>query len=176
MQQARLWKLTLSITLALALAVETVSLGFSASTADPSAISTYTLRMIFAIYNLTLSVRSVNRDNVELHSESLWHLSSLTFLGSFLLFATAILPTSNLPITEAFYQASATLKSLEWAVITLEFGSFVIVSTIPQGPPLHFDPGMIYSEKTIASTTNVSLDNVCGVTGMSTMILSSRWM
>jgi len=169
--QARLWKLVLSISLALALTVETVSLGFSVSTANPSAITIYTLRLIFAIYTLILAVRSVNQDEMESHSESLWHLSSLTFLVSALLFATAILPSANLPVTVAELQTSATLNSLGWATLALEFLSFAIVSTIPQGPSLHFDPKRIYSDNTIASTTNVALENVCGVTGMFIIVL-----
>jgi hypothetical protein len=136
-----------------------VSLGFSASTGDPSAITTYVLRLFFGTYTLILATRSINQDNIEQHSESLWHLSSLTFLASALLFAIAILPA----FADALYKTSAPLKSLGWTVLALQFVSFVIVSTIPQGPSLRFDPERIYSGKTIASTTNIARDNVCGV-------------
>src|ERR1700691_1644511 len=108
MLQTRLWKLTLSITLALALAIETVSLGFSVSTTDPSAITTYALRLIFAIYTLILAVRSINQDTIEPHSESLWHLSCLTFMASALLFGTVILPPT--PTAGVSNQAPAALK------------------------------------------------------------------
>jgi hypothetical protein len=153
----------MSVALTLVLAVETASLGFSASTADLSTIATYTLRLVFTIYILILAVRSMNQDSTDTHSESLWHLSS--FAASALLFATAILPPTPIPVAEASSQTLDVFKSLGWASLALYFISFAIISTIPQGPPLHFDPEKIYSEKTIATTTNVAPDNVCGVTG-----------
>ena len=171
-QQARLWKLTLSTTLALAVAMETISLGFC-FTANPSAIATYSLRLIFAIYTLILAVRSVNQDTIDLHSESVWHLSSLTFIVSVLLFGTAILPPTDAVLVIS-HQTPALLKSLGWAELALNFISFLVVSNIPQGPPLHFDPERLYSEKTIASITNVTPDNVCGVTGKYSLFCLSQ--
>ena len=165
LQQARLWKLTLSITLALALAIETISMGFFVSTADSSTITTYTLRLIFAIYTLILGVRSINQNAIEPHSESLWHLSTLTFIASALRFSTAILPSTDALVAEVSHQTLAMLKLFGWIGLAFHFISFIIVSTIQQGPELHFDPEKIYSEKTVASITNVDPGNVCGITG-----------
>ena len=78
LEQARFWKLTLSTILATVVVVEAVTLGFSAFTSDPTTIVTSTLRLVFAIYLFTLAARSINQDTVDAHSESLWHLSSLT--------------------------------------------------------------------------------------------------
>lgn len=158
----------LALVLALTAAVETISLGFSATTENPTTVTTYVLRLIFAIYVLVLGVRSVNQDAIESHSASLWHISTLTFFSIVVNFGTIILPPTPAPVGKAsieIEQASTVLKGLGWTVIALYCVAFAIASNVPQGPPLRFEPEHIYSQKTIASTTNASPDNVCGVTG-----------
>lgn len=167
--QVRVWKAVLALVLALTAAVETVSLGFSATIEDPETIATHSLRLIFAIYVLVLAVRSINQDTIESHSVSLWHISTLTFVSAVVNFGTIILPPTPAPVGKtsvAIEETSTVLTYLGWTAIALYCVAFIIASTLPQGPPLRFEPEHIYSQKTIASTTNTSPDNVCGVTGM----------
>ena len=166
--QVRVWKAVLALILALTVAVETVSLGFSATIEDPKIVPTYVLRLTFAIYVLVLAVRSINQDTITSHSVSLWHISILTFLSDVVNFGTIILPPTPAPVggaSVAIEDTSTVLRSLGWTAIALYCAAIIISSTLPQGPPLRFEPERMYSQKTIASATNASPDNVCGITG-----------
>lgn len=133
--------------------------------ADYSTIVSYALRVVFAVYTFMVAARAINKDTIGSHSEAMWHLSALTFMGFAFFFATAILPPLA-SATEAPEQSSVVLKVLGWVVIALDVASFAIASSIPHGPPLHFDQNKIYSEKTIASTTHGENANVCGIVGL----------
>lgn len=156
-------KLTLAFVLALALAVETITLGFCAVTADPPITTIHILRLLFSIYVLILALRSISQDNASEHSESLWHLTVLTFAAAALLFGAAIIPPNQNVVTSQEISLLSIL--LEWGALGLYIIAFLISSTIPQGPPLHFEPGGIYSQSIISSITNTARENVCGVIG-----------
>jgi hypothetical protein len=163
-----------SILFALAVVLETICLGWSAAD-ERSGLATYILRVLFSLYNLILAVRSVNQTSISTHAESIIHLSALTVWGTVLSGATAILPAIPPPVV--LRVGSETLPALRgfwYTILVLYFIASAITSTTPQGPPLHYPPNQIYSEKTIAASTNVDKDNVCGITGVSSLSLTIR--
>ncbi|KZP24915.1 hypothetical protein FIBSPDRAFT_856268 [Athelia psychrophila] len=70
--KARLWKLALSAALAFAVAVDTVALALAAIAVDNGTpghtLAGLVLRVLFALYTLTLAVRSINNDAIGPHA------------------------------------------------------------------------------------------------------------
>ncbi|KAJ7846225.1 multidrug resistance-associated ABC transporter [Mycena olivaceomarginata] len=61
-------------------------------------IAICTLNLVFALYLFAVAAFSVTRQTVRLHTESVWHLASLTTLAAPLMGFTAILPGEDLPV------------------------------------------------------------------------------
>ena len=127
---------------------------------------TYALHVAYAFYLAALAVRSVYQNEIEPHSESMIHLAVLTFVPTTLLFAVAILPTSQ-PTSLSMLQGLSALLGIWYTVLVLYFIVTVIVFTIPMGPSLHYPSETLYSEKTIKTATNRDQNNVCGIVGAS---------
>ncbi|KAH9932951.1 ATP-binding cassette transporter [Fomitopsis serialis] len=161
----RLRKLFFSFILAAILMVQCVSLGWAAIEDERTSIAVHTLHIVFALYTLVVAARSVGQEDNE-HAESMIHLSALTFVASAFLFTTSILPSTEL-VDISLYVSSSVPLGLFYATLALYIASLVLVATTPCGPPLHFPPEQIYSEKVTAKMTNTSEDNVCGITGAS---------
>jgi hypothetical protein len=154
----------MSFLLALILVIDAICLGYSAINNERSAVAIYIIHIVFALYILVLAVRSVNQISVELHWESILHITALTLLATTLLGITAILPASPPPIATSL----GTLKALQelWHSSLALYAVVCIMSfTTPQGPRLHYPPENIYSDKTVSATTNFYEDNVCGIVG-----------
>ncbi|OAX31449.1 hypothetical protein K503DRAFT_860742, partial [Rhizopogon vinicolor AM-OR11-026] len=159
-------KLLLVLLSAAILAFEGISLGWSAYTDGQGILAEHIFRTVFALYIGILVVRSISQCTVHRHSESVIHITALTFFSSVLHFVVGILPSSDsisansireLPPVLAFWYAETVLYIL----------TFVVIATTPRGPPLHFSPSLIYPQKTIDDTTNKSYENVCGSPGAS---------
>ncbi|KAF7972890.1 hypothetical protein HWV62_16688 [Athelia sp. TMB] len=165
-RKARLWKLALSTTIALALVIDTIGLTFAIAAVDKISARTlaaYILRMLFALYTLLISVHAINLDTIGPHSSAMWHLSMLTFVSAVTLFSASILP-APLSLAPAIVDPSAPVVApLTWATTALYFLSTLLASTLPHGPDLNYDPVNIYASATILSATNVSASNVCGI-------------
>jgi hypothetical protein len=145
------------------LAVQTVSLAWSASRLNKTDVVIFALHAAVALYAVILSVISVPQNTVPPHSYSVVHLCIVTFTACFLLGTTAILP-GTYHITAPFDDP---LKVIWYAVLGLYIVSFVVTITTPLGPPLHYPVSRIYDEKTVSQITNKTTDNVCGVVGAS---------
>ncbi|OBZ67977.1 ATP-dependent bile acid permease [Grifola frondosa] len=161
----RLRKLIISLLLVVIISIQSVSLGWFAIEVDRTNLIVHLLFLGFTFYVLAVAVRSVNQQYAT-HEVSIIHLSVLTFLSSGLLFSTAILPSSALPVV-SFNEPSMTPLALWHATLVLYSVCLVIAVTTPRGPPLHFPSDEIYSEKTLMNTTSIYEDNVCGITGAS---------
>ncbi|EGO03880.1 hypothetical protein SERLA73DRAFT_84054 [Serpula lacrymans var. lacrymans S7.3] len=163
----RLWKLFLTIILAIILAIQTICLAWSAINDDRDALIVYALHAAFSLYTVIVVARSINQDNAEYHSESLIHLAALTFVPSALLAITAILPYTK--PDRVLILVDPALKGLWYAVLALYLVACIISWTLPSGPHLHFPAERIYSEKTIKATTNFAQHNVCGLASASVL-------
>ncbi|KAG0704981.1 multidrug resistance-associated ABC transporter [Suillus ampliporus] len=160
-------KLLLVFLSAAILALEGISLGWSAYTLDgQNMLAEHICRTTFALYVGVLVVRSLSQCTTDHHSESVIHITALTFFSSVLHFSAAILPSSN-SISALNLQAFPPLLAFWYSMTALYTLAFAIIATTPRGPPLHFSPSLIYSQKTIDDTTNGSYDNVCGLPGTS---------
>ncbi|TFK48986.1 P-loop containing nucleoside triphosphate hydrolase protein [Heliocybe sulcata] len=162
----RLRKLLLSISLAIVLAIETIGLGFAATAGETQDTIVSSLRVVFALYCCVLAVCSVNRDNIPSHSRFILHLSILTTLATAFLGATAILPSSSPPVATSSISENAGL-GLWYTALAFYLASCVNSATTPWGPPLHYPPEYIYSQKVVEAITSRYDDNVCGVVGAS---------
>ena len=151
-------KLGLSALLSLVVIIETISLGWSA-TSDRSQeeLATYALRTLFACYTLTLSLRSFTPNQTK-HFLTICHISALTFL--------ATLSVSLIIVVSTADDRAGSDPTSNWVVLALQFCAFVVASTIPRGPLRHYPPSLIYSEKTLEASTTQSHDNVCGSISM----------
>ncbi|KII87771.1 hypothetical protein PLICRDRAFT_92667 [Plicaturopsis crispa FD-325 SS-3] len=159
----RFTKIILALLYAVIVFIAMMSLGWSASLNEGESVAVYALSGTFSLYLLVLSVRSINQDNVPYHSESMIHLSGLNFVAFVLLVTTSILPSTPPPVIKILETLPA-LRNLWYATLALYAAALVLSMTAPAGPALHFPPTQIYSEKTLASTTNMDPDNVCGMT------------
>ena len=159
-------KLLLAFLSATILAFEGISLGWSAYADGENTLVEHALRTTFALYISTLVVRSIGQCTIHRHSESVIHITTLTFFSSVLHFVTAILPSSDF-ISAHSIQELPQLLALWYAVTVAYILTFAIIATTPRGPPLHYSPSFIYSQKTIDDTTNKAYENVCGIPGAS---------
>lgn len=148
---------------AVILVLEGVSLGWSAYPDAQNTLAEHIFRTTFGLYLCVLVIRSVTPDR---HSESVIHITALTFLSSVLHFVAAILPSSD-SISSHNQQAFPLLLAFWYSKTALYILTFAIIATTPRGPPLHLSPSLIYSKKTIDDTTNTAYENVCGLPGAS---------
>ncbi|KAI0821920.1 multidrug resistance-associated ABC transporter [Trametes gibbosa] len=163
----RLRKLAISAFLAIVLALQTVSLGWSIAEEDRANIAVYSVHIAFALYTLVIAARSVNQTN-SAHAHAVIHLSVLTFLATLLFTITALLPSKPLPVISVL-QSSVVPVALWYTVYALYAVSMALVATAPRGPLLHFPSSKIYSDKTLMQVTSNYEDNVCGITNASVL-------
>ncbi|KAK7044499.1 multidrug resistance-associated ABC transporter protein [Favolaschia claudopus] len=128
---------------------------------DEASLITSALHLGFAVYLFIVAAFAVNR-TAQAHSESIWHLATLTFLPALCLSFTAVLPSD------------AVIASVDQVVMRLWYGVMAIyivvtvaVWTTPLGPALHYPPEAIYSPSTVKKITNTDMENVTGVVGAS---------
>jgi hypothetical protein len=146
--------------------LQTVSLGYAASSLSSTTTATYLLHVLFAIYLSILALQSVGKNTICSHIGNVIHLSVLTTLTFALLGFTALFPRGSTSISAPAEDTLSHLLHVIWYVVLALYGlSTVVVITTPLGPPLHFPVSRIYSEKTVAAITNQAFDNVSGATG-----------
>ncbi|RDB27902.1 ATP-dependent bile acid permease [Hypsizygus marmoreus] len=158
-------KFIISGALAAILVIDAICLGWSVINDEAAEIATYAIHVAFSFYLVLVAVRSVPQAVIQTHAESILHLTALNTIAAALLGSTAVLPVTP-PITAALETVPA-LRGLWYTKLTLYIIACVISITTPLGPPLHYPPERIYSEKTIQLTTNTDEENVCGIVGAS---------
>lgn len=147
-----------------AAALNAAATGFALANDSSEDLTLGLLQLLFALYLLLISVRSVLQDDPTRHTKSIIHVTSLSFPATLLLASVAILPRTAAPSVTS--DEENTLHGA-WYALTLVYAAICALGvTTPTGPPLHFPPDQIYSEKTAASITNVDLVNVSGEAGM----------
>lgn len=158
----RLWKVFLTLVLAAILALETVSLAWSAVEANRVGVTVYSIRAVFALYVVTIAGYSVKLEYAP-HWHCVLHLSVLTFFAASLLGTLAILPSTPMPVSASRVLPSPVIPNALWYTeVVLYILACAVASTIPRGPPLHFPSERIYSDKTLTAVTSKYPDNVCG--------------
>ena len=156
-------KALLSLFLAFAVVVSTVSLGWSIANSDHDDVKIYSLHLIFAVYVFVISARSVLQVTTNDHSFSILHLTSLLTFAFLLLGSATISP--GLPPVAVSIDDESVLLGLWYTLLGIYTVGCILAYTTPLGPPLHFPPSDIYFEKTVKSITNTDERNVCGSTG-----------
>ncbi|KAG6829812.1 hypothetical protein H0H87_010041 [Tephrocybe sp. NHM501043] len=160
------WRKTfLMLLLTAIVAIDAASLGWSVANNGISEIVIYSLRIVFALYLVSLAADSVQQTTIERHSVYIYHLTALTTTATLLLGSTGILP--NAPPVTASIQAESDLPALWYTSFALYTITCLLYFTTPQGPRLHFPANRIYTEKTIQASTNYDEENVSGVVGAS---------
>ena len=154
-------KALLSLFLAFAVMISTVSLGWSIANNDHIDMKIYSLHLFFALYVFVISARSVVQVTTDDHSNSILHLTALLTVAFSLLGSTAILPNSPPPET-ASIDDELVLLGLWYTLLGMYAVGCILVYSSPLGPPLYYPPSDIYSEKTVKSITNMDKQNVCG--------------
>jgi hypothetical protein len=117
----------------------------------------------FAAYLLFISVLSLNQTDVAQHS---YYTTTQAVLssGAASLYAVAAWIPSNV---------SSYSARLPWYPnLAIYLVSSVLAVTMSSGPPLHFPPEAIYSQKILQTTRNSARNNVNGVTGK----LKALWL
>jgi hypothetical protein len=130
-------------------------------------IAICTLNLVFALYLFAVAAFSVTRQTVRLHTESVWHLASLTTLAAPLMGFTAILPGEDLPVLTI---EDSILPGLWYTAFALYVVALLTALDTRLGPDLHYPPSAIYTEKTTAAITNTEENNVSGVYGNRTFL------
>jgi hypothetical protein len=154
----------LSLFLAFAVMMSTISLGWSIANNDQVDMEIYGLHLFFALYVFVISARSVVQVTKYDHSNSILHLTALLTVAIFLLGSAAILPDSPPPVA-ASIDDEPVLLGLWYTLLGIYIFGCILAYSTPLGPPLHYPPSDIYSEKTVKSITNTDEQNVCGTTG-----------
>ncbi|GJE85243.1 multidrug resistance-associated ABC transporter [Phanerochaete sordida] len=158
----RLRKVLLTLILAGSLALETVSLAWSAVEADRHGVAVYAVRTTFALYLVIVAACSVKLEYAQ-HWRCVLHIFALTFLAASFFGTFAILPSTPTPIAaNAVLPSPVVPSAVYYADAALYIVACAIAATIPRGPPLHFPSERVYSDKTLMSVTSKYPDNVCG--------------
>ncbi|KAJ7065610.1 multidrug resistance-associated ABC transporter [Mycena amicta] len=124
------------------------------------------VRVPFAVYLFAVAVFSVRRQSMADHPESIWHLSALTVVAVLLLAFTALLPETDYPVSVSSTSVSPEL-ALWYTALVLQLLILLVAADTPCGPPLHYPPTAIYSEKIAQAITNTEKNNVAGIYGAS---------
>ena len=157
-------KALLSLFLAFAVIITTVSLGWSIANNDFVDMKIYSLHLFFALYVFIISASSVVQVTADDHSDSIIHLTALLTVALLLLGSTAILPGSPPPVA-ASIDDEPVILGLWYTLLGIYTIGCILAYNTPLGPPLHYPPSDIYSEKTVKSITNTDEQNVCGTRG-----------
>ena len=152
----------MSLSLAFAVMISTVSLGWSIAN-DHVDMKIYSLHLCFALYVFVISACSVLQVATDDHSDSILHLTALLTVAVSLLGSTTILPDS--PPPAASIDDEPVLLGLWYTLLCIYTVGCILAYSTPLGPPLHYPPSDIYSEKTVKSITNTYEQNVCGTRG-----------
>ena len=119
------------------------------------------LNAFTALYLIFVTIFTLNHDIPDVHFAQVVHIAVITTTATLVFASIAILPSSEMTVSG---QAGDPFSwGLHYVVVALYAIACVITVNIPRGPPLHFPPEQIYSEKTVASTTSRYKDNVCGI-------------
>lgn len=148
---------------AVILALQTGLLARAAVSLDTIEAVVFALHAAVALHVLLMAGISLPQDMVIPHTYSVIHLSVVTFCAAFTLGTTALLPGSY-HVTGSL---EATSLALWYIVLGLYWAAFIIMSTTPLGPLVHYSAANIYDEKTVSQITNTARDNVCGIVGAS---------
>ena len=154
-------KAFLSMFLGFAVVTSTALLGYSIAI-DHVDIKVNSLHLFFALYVFVISTRSVLQFTTNDHSESILHLTALLTVAVSLLGSAAILPDSSSPV--AAPDDKPILLGLWYSLLSIYTVGCILAYSTPLGPPLHYPPSDIYSEKIVKSITNMDEQNVCGIT------------
>ncbi|KAJ7126233.1 P-loop containing nucleoside triphosphate hydrolase protein [Mycena epipterygia] len=155
-------KVFLCVLMTAIVGLQAASLALSLLNAEEtSRVITYALHLCYALYVFGIAAFAVNRNHVQAHSESIWHLAALTTLPAFCMSFTAILPS------DAVIASVEIIQRLWYAVLAIYIMACITAWTTPLGPPLHYPPSTIYSPKTVAAATNTDEENVTGSVGAS---------
>ncbi|KAK7000595.1 ATP-dependent bile acid permease [Favolaschia claudopus] len=113
----------------------------------------------FSLYLFLIATLSIRRQSATLHTESVWHLTTLSFVGSLLSGISLFLPASS--------DTQEVRSPFPITVLFLLFATFLVAINTPCGPDLHFPPSAIYSGKIVEGITKQEQHNVSGVYGAS---------
>jgi hypothetical protein len=157
-------KTTIAVFCSAAAALNTGAIGFALASGNREDLLVGILQLLFALYLLAISASLLVQDDAERHSQSIVHITFLSFPAALLLVSAAILPKAAAPGVISDEQRA--LHGLWYALALMYATTCVVGITTRRGPPLHFPLDQIYSEKTAASITNPDLVNVSGAVGM----------
>ncbi|KAI0748272.1 multidrug resistance-associated ABC transporter [Daedaleopsis nitida] len=165
--RTHLRKFVLSVVLAVILALQSISLGWSVIEGERRNVAVCALHVVFALYILALSVHATMQTGSK-HAHLIAHLFALALLATVLLTVTAILPSKHIPSVSSLFAFSTSPPTyLGYAVHALYVAAFIIAGTTPRGPELHFPPEDIYFDKGALKVTSRSQANVSGITSES---------
>ncbi|KAG2008561.1 ATP-binding cassette transporter [Coprinopsis cinerea AmutBmut pab1-1] len=159
-------KLSITILLALTVALNAVALGYAISNNYLRELIVAALQLAFSLYCVVISAQASLTDDADAHCELILHLAVLSCTAALSLLSVAILPDTPVPVIKDVVYDPA-LQALWYSVVALYTLVCVITFTTPTGPPLNYPPEFIYAEKTVKSITNPDPENVCGITGSS---------
>ncbi|KAF9459133.1 multidrug resistance-associated ABC transporter [Collybia nuda] len=157
-------KLLISLLLATISVADTIPLVWSLVVDEPKATIVHAFSLAFSIYVFVLTLRAVNQNIASEHSNFVLHLTTLTTIAVTLLGVIAILPATS---PTAPVEINPILRAIRNVKLSLYTIVCLAAFVMPRGPPLHFPPEMIYSEKTVLESTNTEEENVCGVSAAS---------
>ncbi|RXW18905.1 hypothetical protein EST38_g6949 [Candolleomyces aberdarensis] len=156
--------------LALTVCLNAVALGYALANNETKDFISAVLQLSFSFYLLVLAGHAAFQNNVDAHSTGILHLTTLTAVASLLLGSAAILPEGPPPVAKppssSFLSVVLGTRGVDALWITLVVFYILITTlafTTPLGPPLHYPPEYIYSEKTVKTITNKDPENVSGL-------------
>ncbi|KAJ2928533.1 hypothetical protein H1R20_g8544, partial [Candolleomyces eurysporus] len=169
------WRKTyIAVLLALVVSLNIVVLGCAFANNETEELIIASLQLSFSFYLLVLAGDSAFQNNVNAHSTAILHLTTLTTVASLLLGSAAILPEGPPPVAKDRSSPSflsvllgtsdnVLLNALWITIVVLYTLTTTLAFTTPLGPPLHYPPEYIYSEKTVKAITNGDPENVSGL-------------
>lgn len=154
----------LTVTAACIVALSTGCLGYAIANGERDFAAIYSVYVCFATYLLIICGLSLNQSSADSHCRSILHVIVLSTIAVTAMGASAIIPFTTSPATSSVNDEPA-VQIIWYTVLVLLTLMDTAALTTRLGPPLHYPPEKIYSEKTVIGITNPDLDNVCGMVG-----------
>lgn len=157
-------KLILTANVACIVGLSTVCLGYAFANAERDFAVIYLAYVGFATYLLLICGLSLTQSSTDSHRRSILHIIVLSTIAATAMAVSAIIPRTALPVASSVNEEPL-VQVMWYIVLVLLILADIVALTTRLGPPLHYPPEKIYSEKTVLGITNPDLENVCGMVG-----------
>ncbi|KAK2461264.1 hypothetical protein APHAL10511_006791 [Amanita phalloides] len=161
-------KLVLTLNAAFLVVLSAICIGYVIANSERVDTVIYSIHLGFATYLLIICARSLKQSSTNDHFHLILHVTTLSMMAALTIGTAAVIPTTLHPVVSSVNE-DPSIQVIWHTALGLYAVMTSVAITTPLGPPLHYPPENIYTEKTVTAITNSDQENVCGVVGCSVL-------